>query len=79
MYKLLNGIDFYSASEVDERFSNESVVAERERAQAAEQTLQDNITAEQTRAEEAEQVNADAIAAEAAVADVINYIQSHKE
>ena len=55
MYKLLNGIDFYSANEVDERFSNESVIAERERAQAAEQTLQNNITDEQTRAEGAEQ------------------------
>ena len=66
MYKLLNGIDFYSANEVDERFSNESVIAERERAQAAEQTLQNNITDEQTRAEAAEQVLQDNINTELA-------------
>ena len=66
MYKLLNGIDFYSANEVDERFSNESVIAERERAQAAEQTLQNNITGEQTRAEAAEQLLQDNINTELA-------------
>ena len=66
MYKLLNGIDFYSANEVDERFSNESVIAERERAQAAEQTLQNNVTDEQTRAEAAEQVLQDNINTELA-------------
>ena len=66
MYKLLNGIDFYSANEVDERFSNESAIAERERAQAAEQTLQNNITDEQTRAEAAEKVLQDNINTELA-------------
>ena len=87
MYKLLNGIDFYSANEVDERFSNESVIAERERAQAAEQTLQDNITDEQTRAEEAEQVLQDNIntelarasAAEQTLQNNINNEQSRAE
>ena len=82
MYKLLNGIDFYSAEEVDERFSNESVIAERERATAAEETLQsnidtvtDNLTAEAARATTAEQTlqdnidteNTRATAAEAAL------------
>ena len=54
MYKLLNGIDFYSAQEVDDNFSNESIIKERERAVAAEEQLQTNIVAEVTRATEAE-------------------------
>ena len=54
MYKLLDNVDFYSAEEVEERFSNESAIAEKERALAAEKVLQENIDKEQARAEAAE-------------------------
>ena len=61
MYKLIDGVDFYSAEEVDERFDNESIIKERERALAAEKVLQDNIDTvvssladEEARAKEAE-------------------------
>ena len=63
MYKLLNGVAFYTAKEIEEQFNNESVVTERERATAAEAQLQTNIEAEQSRAEEAEQVLDQKIAA----------------
>lgn len=56
MYKLLNGVAFYTAKEIEEQFNNESVVTERERATAAEAQLQTNIETEQSRAEDAEQV-----------------------
>ena len=56
MYKLLNGVAFYTAKEIEEQFNNESVVTERERATAAEAQLQTNIETEQSRAEGAEQV-----------------------
>lgn len=56
MYKLLNGVAFYTAKEIEEQFNNESVIAERERATAAEAQLQTNIETEQSRAEGAEQV-----------------------
>lgn len=56
MYKLLNGVAFYTAKEIEEQFNNESVVTERERATAAEAQLQTNIESEQSRAEDAEQV-----------------------
>lgn len=56
MYKLLNGVAFYTAKEIEEQFNNESVIAERERATAAEAQLQTNIETEQSRAEDAEQV-----------------------
>lgn len=63
MYKLLNGVAFYTAKEIEEQFNNESVVTERERATAAEAQLQTNIEAEQSRAEDAEQVLDQKIAA----------------
>lgn len=63
MYKLLNGVAFYTAKEIEEQFNNESVVTERERATAAEAQLQTNIEAEQSRAENAEQVLDQKIAA----------------
>lgn len=56
MYKLLNGVAFYTAKEIEEQFNNESVIAERERATTAEAQLQTNIETEQSRAEDAEQV-----------------------
>ena len=62
MYKLLDNINFYSAEETDEHFTDSNVVIERERAIAAEKTLTDNLTAETTRAKAAEKTNADAIA-----------------
>ena len=61
MYKLLNDIDFYSAKEVDENFSNESIIKERERAEEVETRIQSNLDvtaarldSEITRATEAE-------------------------
>lgn len=63
MYKLLNGVAFYTAKEIEEQFNNESVVTERERATAAEAQLQTNIETEQSRAEGAEQVLDQKIAA----------------
>ena len=67
MYKLLDNVNFYSAEEVEQRFSNESAVAEKERALAAEKVLQENIDKEQARAEAAEaEITAEQARAEAA-------------
>ena len=41
MYKLLDNVNFYSAEEIEQRFSNESAIAEKERALAAEKVLQE--------------------------------------
>ena len=75
MYKLLNGVAFYTAKEIEEQFNNESVVAERERATAAEAQLQTNIETEQSRAEGAEQVLDQKItAAKQSVTDLSNNV-----
>ncbi len=74
MYKLLNGIAFYSAEEIDEQFSNEGAVTERERAEAAEAQLQTNIETETTRATTAEQTNATTIANETTRAETAEQV-----
>lgn len=69
MYNLIDDVPFYTAEEIDLKFSNESIIAERERATAAEEALDEKITNETTAREEADntlsQSITDKVAAEA--------------
>ena len=79
MYKLLDNVNFYSAEEVEQRFSNESAVAEKERALAAEKVLQENIDKEQARAEAAEaEITAEQARAEAAEAEITGKVTAEQ-
>ena len=84
MYKLLDNVNFYSAEEIEQRFSNESAIAEKERALAAEKVLQENIDKEQARAEAAETAEKERATAEkeratAAEAEITGKVTAEKE
>lgn len=78
MYKLINGVPFYTAEEVDELIRNTDVDQERQRAEAAEQQLQENISAETVARVQADSLLQTNVNAEADVrSSADNQLQEH--